>query len=71
MIHSTIAAGVYDDADHNTTERSLIDLLEPAGELRGGYFCVAPNVLSRYFMESLYGGVLSTRKRFLQRRKLQ
>lgn len=31
MIASSIAAGVYDDADHNTTQNSLVDLLEPAG----------------------------------------
>lgn len=33
MIHSTIAGGVYDDADHNTTQYSLVDLLEPAGSI--------------------------------------
>ncbi|KAJ6092480.1 hypothetical protein N7486_007769 [Penicillium sp. IBT 16267x] len=31
MISNTIAAGVYDDANHNSTEMSLIDLFEPAG----------------------------------------
>lgn len=31
MISNTDAAGVYDDADHNSTEMSLIDLFEPAG----------------------------------------
>lgn len=31
MIASTIAAGVFDDADHNTTQNSLVDILEPAG----------------------------------------
>ncbi|KAI2794688.1 hypothetical protein POX_a01289 [Penicillium oxalicum] len=31
MISSTTAAGVYDDADHNTTQGNLIDILEPAG----------------------------------------
>lgn len=32
MIASTIAAGVYDDADHNSTQNNLIDILEPAGK---------------------------------------
>jgi len=31
MISNTDAAGVFDDADHNTTQMSIIDLLEPAG----------------------------------------
>ncbi|CAL5869252.1 uncharacterized protein PFLUO_LOCUS3480 [Penicillium psychrofluorescens] len=31
MISNTIAGGVFDDADHNTTQMSLIDLFEPAG----------------------------------------
>lgn len=31
MISNTDAAGVYTDADHNTTEMSIIDLFEPAG----------------------------------------
>ncbi|RHZ43796.1 uncharacterized protein CDV56_100476 [Aspergillus thermomutatus] len=31
MITSTIAGGVFDDADHNTTQMSLVDLFEPAG----------------------------------------
>lgn len=31
MIASTTAAGVYDDADHNTTQSSLVDIFEPAG----------------------------------------
>lgn len=33
MISNTLAAGVYTDADHNTTEMSIIDLFEPAGML--------------------------------------
>ncbi|KAI7968105.1 hypothetical protein EIK77_007860 [Talaromyces pinophilus] len=32
MISNTDAAGVYTDADHNTTEMSIIDLFEPAEE---------------------------------------
>lgn len=31
MISNTVAGGVYDDADHNSTEMSIIDLFEPAG----------------------------------------
>ncbi|KAJ5489601.1 hypothetical protein N7539_004491 [Penicillium diatomitis] len=31
MITNTIAAGVYDDSDHNSTAYNLVDLLEPAG----------------------------------------
>ncbi|KAJ9643675.1 uncharacterized protein PV06_09142 [Exophiala oligosperma] len=31
MISNTIAGGVYTDADHNTTQMSVIDLFEPAG----------------------------------------
>ncbi len=31
MIASSIAAGVYDGADYNTTQNNMIDLLEPAG----------------------------------------
>jgi acid phosphatase len=31
MIASSIAAGVYDDADHNSTQNTLVDILEPAG----------------------------------------
>ncbi|KAJ5609815.1 hypothetical protein N7528_009081 [Penicillium herquei] len=31
MISNTIAGGVYTDADHNTTQSSLIDLFEPKG----------------------------------------
>jgi hypothetical protein len=33
MISNTIAAGVYDDADHNSTQMNLIDLFEPAGTM--------------------------------------
>lgn len=32
MISSTIAGGVFDDADHTTSQNSLIDLFEPAGK---------------------------------------
>ncbi|EED16465.1 conserved hypothetical protein [Talaromyces stipitatus ATCC 10500] len=31
MVANTIAAGVYDDSDHNSTEQSIVDLFEPAG----------------------------------------
>lgn len=31
MITNTDAAGVFDDADHNTTQYSIVDLFEPAG----------------------------------------
>lgn len=32
MISSTIAGGVFDDADHTSSQNSLIDLFEPAGK---------------------------------------
>ena len=32
MISSTIAGGVFDDADHNSSQSSLVDLFEPAGK---------------------------------------
>lgn len=32
MVTNSIAAGVYDDDDHNSTEHNIIDLFEPAGK---------------------------------------
>jgi hypothetical protein len=31
MVSNTDSGGVFDDADHNTTQSSIIDLFEPAG----------------------------------------
>lgn len=31
MVSSTIAGGVYDDADHNSTLHNIVDIFEPAG----------------------------------------
>ena len=47
MVTSTIAAGVFDDADHNTTQKSLVDLFEPAGK--------APRLVSRQTQLTLLG----------------
>lgn len=33
MISSTIAGGVFDDADHTSSQNSLVDLFEPAGRI--------------------------------------
>lgn len=61
MIASSIAAGVYDDADHNSTQKSLIDILEPAGIMMSSSVLVSlANVSGRYLMEGIHGGLHSS-----------
>lgn len=44
MVASTIAAGVFDDGDHNSTQKNLVDILEPAGKLPP---CYVPSELTK------------------------